>query len=556
MRNFGLALLVLATVFLIGGCGGGKEERFGKAPRTSDRSRAHKVGERSAPKAEVSYAAEESSGSSRPADKSPVETASIPERDLVESAASPDPEPADELRDPETKPAEPKREVREHRQQIRAGTLTAGSLNDHKNLDDYREYLSEAGQSTAGRDFPPFRLGERVMIEVKDSQGNGISDAQVTVTQIGDAAGKDEGVILDTWTRADGQVVFSTGFDAAAIENAAQATYELTVRPPGGKPMIKQFSADQSPWVVELEGATGELPQRLDLALVIDTTGSMGDELNYLKIEIDHIARTIHQMYPNVDQRYALICYRDEGDDYVVRNVIDFTSSLQDFRMKLAAQSANGGGDMPEAMHLALEQSTKLNWRRENTARMMFLVADAPPHDPHIPRAMSAVSDLRHKGVAVYPLAASGVRDKCEFLMRAAAYLTRGQYLFLTDHSGVGNPHAKPHAPKYEVEPLNQLMIRMIASELSGKEVLAKEIIATEGSDGSEPPPIPEEQNQTSTERHSEEHHPAPHSARSSVVYRSHQQPRPSAWDSGWFRVFAAAVLIAGILYVDHRMRT
>ena len=32
-----------------------------------------------------------------------------------------------------------------------------------------------------------------------------------------------------------------------------------------------------------------------------------------------------------------------------------------------------------------------------------------------------------------------------------------GQYLFLTDHSGIGNPHAKPTTSNYTVERLDQL---------------------------------------------------------------------------------------------------
>jgi len=47
----------------------------------------------------------------------------------------------------------------------------------------------------------------------------------------------------------------------------------------------------------------------------------MGDELEYLKAEIDDIAATVKRMFPNVDQRFALILYRDEGDHYVTRRV-------------------------------------------------------------------------------------------------------------------------------------------------------------------------------------------------------------------------------------------
>jgi hypothetical protein len=72
---------------------------------------------------------------------------------------------------------------------------------------------------------------------------------------------------------------------------------------------------------------------------------------------------------------------------------------------------------------------------------------------------------------------ASGTDLKAEFVMRTTAFLTLGQYLFRTDHSGVGAAHAEPHVPDYTVEYLNRLMIRMIAGELAGKRLLPSDII-------------------------------------------------------------------------------
>jgi hypothetical protein len=201
----------------------------------------------------------------------------------------------------------------------------------------------------------------------------------------------------------------------------------------------------------------------------------MGDELEYLKVEIDSIAAEVRRLFPNVDQRYALVVYRDHGDQYVTRT-FDFTGSLDDFRGTLAQQFAGGGGDYPEAVHLALDQAGRLSWRDRDTARVLFLVGDAPPHDDQLRRALDSVLTLRSKSVRVFPVAASGADLRCEFVMRTAAFMTLGQYLFLTDHSGVGNAHAEPHVPQYGVEHLNGLMIRMIAGELAGKRFTAHEI--------------------------------------------------------------------------------
>jgi len=230
---------------------------------------------------------------------------------------------------------------------------------------------------------------------------------------------------------------------------------------------------------IRLPDAQAALPKALDLALVVDATGSMGDELEYLKTEIDSIAQSVNRMFPDVDQRYALIVYRDNGDEYVTKT-FDFTSSLAEFRSTLAAQRADGGGDYPEAMHLAMQQASQLDWRAGNTARVMFLVADAPPHDDKAAQTLQSARDLRELGVRVYPLGGSGVQLKAELVMRASALLCMGQYLFLTDHSGVGNPHAAPHVPEYSVERLDRLMIRMVSQELAGKRLAPKEVLAIE----------------------------------------------------------------------------
>lgn len=95
-------------------------------------------------------------------------------------------------------------------------------------------------------------------------------------------------------------------------------------------------------------------------------------------------------------------------------------------------------------------------------------------------RTFQAVQKLRQREVTIFPVAGSGTRQEAEFALRTAAFMTMGQYLFLTDHSGIGLPHGTPHATKYNVEWLSTVMLRMIASELSGREMLPSEILATE----------------------------------------------------------------------------
>ena len=134
-------------------------------------------------------------------------------------------------------------------------------------------------------------------------------------------------------------------------------------------------------------------------------------------------------------------------------------------------------------MHRGLEEALQLRWRGADTARVLFLVADAPPHAQFMGRTLAAADGLRKQGVALYPVACSGYNDEAEFVMRACALLTGSEFLFLTDDSGIGNAHADPHIPFYHVEKLNEVMVRMITGELAGRRIPAGkgEILRTVG---------------------------------------------------------------------------
>jgi hypothetical protein len=206
----------------------------------------------------------------------------------------------------------------------------------------------------------------------------------------------------------------------------------------------------------------------LDIALVIDTTGSMGDELRYLQSEFDALSSAIEAQYPEADQRWALVVYRDVGDEYVTRS-FDFQAAGVGFRERLRAQSAGGGGDYPEASEAALAAMNQLAWRSDPaTARLAFWVGDAPHHGANAEPLAAAVEVASSQDVHVYPVASSGVDELTEYTMRSAAQLTLGRYLFLTNDSGVGGDHKEPTIPCYFVTRLDHAILRMIDIEMSG----------------------------------------------------------------------------------------
>ncbi|HEU4581872.1 MAG TPA: VWA domain-containing protein [Polyangiaceae bacterium] len=221
----------------------------------------------------------------------------------------------------------------------------------------------------------------------------------------------------------------------------------------------------------------------LDISLVIDTTGSMGDELSYLQSEFTAISSAIEAKYPAAEQRWSLVVYRDRGDDYTTRP-FDFESDPQQFRQRLLQQTPGGGGDFPEAPDAAFADMNQFSWRADPaTARLAFWVADAPHHDDKAGALKSAIETAQAQGVHIYPVASSGVDELTELTMRSAAQLTGGRYLFLTDDSGVGGAHKEPSIPCYFVTKLDDAILRMVDIEMSGvyREPSAAEVIRTGG---------------------------------------------------------------------------
>jgi len=246
---------------------------------------------------------------------------------------------------------------------------------------------------------------------------------------------------------------------------------------------LPSFSNEEHRAALDRFGGVREAHEHLDIALIIDTTGSMSDEIRYLQAEFQQIAEDIDTAFPDASQRWSLILYRDIGDEYVVRS-FDFVSDRGEFQRQLAAQSANGGGDYPEAPDAALGAMNDLSWRAgEDVARLAFWVADAPHHVENSERLADHIRSAATQDIHLYPVASSGVDETTEFTMRASAQLTGGRYLFLTDDSGVGGSHKEPTIPCYFVTRLQQALTRMVAIEMTGEyqEPTADEVLRTGG---------------------------------------------------------------------------
>ncbi|MEW6473595.1 MAG: vWA domain-containing protein [Actinomycetota bacterium] len=209
---------------------------------------------------------------------------------------------------------------------------------------------------------------------------------------------------------------------------------------------------------------------KLDMLFLIDTTGSMGDEIDRLKDSVRSVAERISALPANADLRLGMTVYRDRGDLFVTRT-FDFTSSVDVFKTALAEVRADGGGDTPEDLNAGLHEAvTAPSWRGDDTVKLVFLIADAPPHLDYQdgPDYAADVRAAARRGIKIMPIASSGLDDQGEYVFRQLAQITMGRFTFLTYGADGASPGDRTdhHVSDYAVLALDDLVVRLVSDEL------------------------------------------------------------------------------------------
>lgn len=229
-------------------------------------------------------------------------------------------------------------------------------------------------------------------------------------------------------------------------------------------PAVSHFDAENPHTVTVYTHNTTSTSSVVDIAFIVDATGSMGDEMSFLKKDLVDIIGKVNSVRPGLKIRTGTVFYRDEGDAYVTRHS-DFTADPNSTATFVGKQSAGGGGDYPEAVHTALECALQnLKWSSDARAKIAFMLLDAPAHhnDDVIASLQKSITEFAAQGIRIIPVAASGVDKYTEFMLRFFAIPTGGTYVFITNDSGVGNSHIEASVGEYKVEYLNDLIVRLI----------------------------------------------------------------------------------------------
>lgn len=142
--------------------------------------------------------------------------------------------------------------------------------------------------------------------------------------------------------------------------------------------------------------------QPSDTVFVIDSTGSMGGEIDNVEANVDQLAASIAST--SADYRFALVDYKDDPSNdspYQARVDVPFTSSASTFTAGVDSISASGGGDLPESVYDGVMTGLNLPWR-DGVRKTVIVIGDAQGKDPE-PVTGYTLSDVVQKAFSVDP---------------------------------------------------------------------------------------------------------------------------------------------------------
>lgn len=131
-------------------------------------------------------------------------------------------------------------------------------------------------------------------------------------------------------------------------------------------------------------------PEKADIVIAIDTTGSMGSAIGEAKNEASELVNNIQTQIPGA--RFAIVDFKDYprgpyggSGDYPYRLL---TTGFQDdtaaVRTAISTMRATGGADLPESYNRVFYEAYSdpaLNYDPE-AEKFLVVLGDAPPHDP------------------------------------------------------------------------------------------------------------------------------------------------------------------------------
>ena len=349
--------------------------------------------------------------------------------------------------------------------------LKAGEVDDNQRWNEYLQFTKDYD----GHPVHRTNLADRRIITVLDRDGNPVPNAIITVSDNGKQ-------LAEYLTYADGRtLIFPEALQSRPASGAGgwweNGQLDISVERDGftGETILVPQEGDSHTHThtVTLDGKmTYGMSVPLDVLFLLDSTGSMADEIQQIKTTLQSIAKRVSNLPANPDLRFGMVSYRDRDDTYVTR-LHDFDGNVDRFQQTIRGVRASGGNDYPESLNQALHEAVNDASWRENAIRLTFLIADAPPHLDYPQDEDYAVEMVRarEKGIKIFSVASSGLDEQGEYIFRQIAQQTMGNFLFILYQDGPQGKLDTPHSvEQFTVNNLDGLIVRLIEMELAGIE--------------------------------------------------------------------------------------
>jgi len=162
---------------------------------------------------------------------------------------------------------------------------------------------------------------------------------------------------------------------------------------------------------VVLESILERAGDQTDVAIILDTTSSMHDDIANVKSNMGRLLSELESRASEIGLRLSVILYRDSGEAYITREAIDFTADISSVDAIIQSVDVAGGGDIPEAVNDALLTALdELSWR-PGANRSVVLIGDAPGHENSRGGVSTEGVISRYRdaglGIIVYPILVS-----------------------------------------------------------------------------------------------------------------------------------------------------
>jgi F0F1-type ATP synthase membrane subunit b/b' len=186
----------------------------------------------------------------------------------------------------------------------------------------------------------------------------------------------------------------------AELAQARQALRQAEAQAAAATETLAKASEDTAAAKQEL-GALGKKAASLaitdlDVVFVMDTTGSMKNELRDIQVNLSGIIRVLHRLAPTL--RAGFVAFKDKPAKQITRafpmtamttaNLERMLGFVQDLR-------ARGGGDVPEPVDQALEDAIDMTWRSEALGKII-VIGDEPAHTPNWSRSFEMASAFQN----------------------------------------------------------------------------------------------------------------------------------------------------------------